>query len=63
MLGYNRILEHELEKRVKEDMKAYFDCTVFPDTECFFCGLCDWYRQETEYYKEYVSDVIRESRR
>jgi hypothetical protein len=29
-----------------------FDCTVFPDTECFFCGLCDWMRIEKEYYEE-----------
>jgi hypothetical protein len=53
MLGYYRILEHELERRVKEDMKAYFDCLVFPDTRCFFCGLCDCARQEKENYEEY----------
>lgn len=54
MLGYHRILELELERQVKEDMKAYFDCHVFPDTRCFFCGLCDYARQEKKYFEEWL---------
>lgn len=31
-------------------------CTVFPDTECFSCGLCNWARQEKEYYEEWLKE-------
>lgn len=33
---------------------ANFRCHIFPCTFCFSCGLCNWARQEKEYYMEWL---------
>ena len=42
------MMKHEIAE------EADFECTVFPDTMCFFCGLCDMARQEKAYFQEWV---------
>lgn len=45
--------------KIDYEMK-YMECHIFPDTECFLCGLCDMARQEKEYAKEYYSLYVDE---
>jgi hypothetical protein len=41
-------------------VSADFECHVFPDTFCFSCGLCNWSRQEKEYYEEWLKDCAKQ---
>jgi hypothetical protein len=54
--GYGKILERALIEQLREDMEAYFNCQVFPDTHCFGCGLCDMARQEKKYFEEWLEE-------
>jgi hypothetical protein len=40
-------------------VRATIECHIFPETECFFCGLCDRVRQEMEYYDEYAEELSK----
>lgn len=43
--------------RLIEEIKcASLDCSVFADTECFGCGLCNWAREEKKYYDEFMEN-------
>lgn len=39
-----------------ERTSASIDCHIFSDTDCFGCGLCNWAREEKEYYNEFMKN-------
>ena len=55
-----KIDKNKLESKPIECLvRATIECHIFPDTECFFCGLCDRVRQEMEYYDEYAEELSK----
>jgi hypothetical protein len=39
--------------------EATVECSISPDIECFFCGLCEWARNEDKYYNEWIEEERR----